>query len=86
MSFGYPFYAWGMVMEQAFNGAGDTYTPTVINLFCYWLFQLPLAWALAHSAGFDSTGVFIAIMLAETSLAVVAVIVFRRGKWKTRTV
>jgi len=86
VSYGYPFYAWGMVMEQAFNGAGDTYTPTVINLFCYWLFQLPLAWALAHSVGFDATGVFMAIMIAEAALAVVAVIVFRRGTWKTRTV
>jgi putative MATE family efflux protein len=86
VSYGYPFYAWGMVMVQGFNGAGDTYTPTVINIFCYWLFQLPLAWALAHSAGFGATGVFMAIMIAEAALAVVAVIVFRRGKWKTRTV
>jgi len=86
VSFGYPFYAWGMVMEQAFNGAGDTYTPTLINLFCYWLFQLPMAWALAHSFGFGATGAFMAIMIAETALAVVAIIVFRRGKWKERTV
>ena len=86
VSYGYPFYAWGMVMEQAFNGAGDTYTPTVINLFCYWLFQLPLAWALAHVAGFDATGAFMAIMIAETALAVVAVVVFRRGAWKHRNV
>jgi Na+-driven multidrug efflux pump len=75
-----------MVMEQAFNGAGDTYTPTVINLFCYWLFQLPVAWALAHSAGYNATGVFMAIMIAEASLAVVAVLVFRRGTWKRRKV
>jgi putative MATE family efflux protein len=86
VSYGYPFYAWGMVMVQGFNGAGDTYTPTVINIFCYWLFQLPLAWALAHSAGFGATGVFMAIMIAEAALAVVAVVVFRRGKWKQRTV
>ncbi len=86
VSYGYPLYAWGMVMEQAFNGAGDTYTPTVINLFCYWLFQLPLAWILAHSLGFGATGAFIAIMIAEAALAIIAVIVFRRGKWKTRTV
>jgi Na+-driven multidrug efflux pump len=75
-----------MVMEQAFNGAGDTITPTLINLFCYWLFQLPLAWALAHSAGFEATGVFMAIMIAEAALAVVAVLAFRRGKWKLRQV
>jgi len=86
VSYGYPFYAWGMVMVQGFNGAGDTYTPTVINIFCYWLFQLPLAWALAHSAGFGATGVFMAIMIAEAALAVVVVVVFRRGKWKQRTV
>jgi Na+-driven multidrug efflux pump len=86
VSYGYPFYAWGMVMEQAFNGAGDTYTPTLINLACYWLFQLPMAWALAHTAGFDATGVFAAIMIAEAALAVVAVLVFRRGRWKSRTV
>ena len=86
VSYGYPAYAWGMVMVQSFNGAGDTTTPTVINFFCYWLFQLPLAYFLAHHAGFGATGAFMAIAIAEAALAVVAVIVFRRGKWKTRTV
>ena len=86
VSVGFPFYAWGMVMVQAFNGAGDTYTPTVINFFCYWLFQLPLAYTLAHVAGFGATGVFAAITVAEFLIAVVGVLVFRRGWWKKRTV
>ena len=79
------FYAWGMVMVQAFNVAGDTYTPTVIG-FCYWLFQLPLAYVLAHSAGFGPTGVFAAITIAESLIAVVGITVFRGGRWKTREV
>jgi putative MATE family efflux protein len=82
ISLGYPFYAWGMIMEQAFNGAGDTATPTWINLFCYWMLQLPLAWWLAHSTGFGPRGVYLAICIAESVLAVVSVILFRRGKWK----
>jgi putative MATE family efflux protein len=86
VSYGYPCYAWGMVMVQAFNGAGDTYTPTVINLFCYWLFQLPLAYLLAHHTGLGATGVFMAITIAESAVAVVGIIVFRRGGWKKRIV
>lgn len=82
ISLGYPFYAWGMVMEQAFNGAGDTRTPTGINLFCYWMLQLPLAWTLSQYAGFGPRGVYLAICTAESVLAVVSVVLFRRGKWK----
>jgi putative MATE family efflux protein len=82
VSLGYPFYAWGMIMEQAFNGAGDTATPTWINLCCYWIFQIPLAWCLAEPAGFGSRGVYLAICTAESVLAVVSVVVFRRGRWK----
>jgi putative MATE family efflux protein len=82
VSLGYPFYAWGMIMEQAFNGAGDTSTPTWINLFCYWVLQLPAAWYLANRAGLGPRGVYLAICGAESVLAVVAVLFFRRGRWK----
>jgi len=83
---GYPFYAWGMVLVQAFNGAGDTYTPTAINLVCYWGLQIPLAWTLAHHTALDALGVYVAITVAESLLAVVAVLIFRRGRWKSRVV
>jgi putative MATE family efflux protein len=86
VSYGYPMYALGMVMVQAFNGAGDTMTPTVINFFCYWLFQIPLAYVLAHSTGLEVTGVFLAITVAESVIAVVGMLVFRRGRWKERTI
>jgi putative MATE family efflux protein len=86
VSYGYIFYAWGMVMVQAFNGAGDTWTPTVINLLCYWALQIPLAWALARPLGFGISGVFWAIFTAESILAVSGMLVFRRGRWKTRRV
>lgn len=86
VSYGYIFYAFGMVMVQAFNGAGDTVTPTIINLCCYWLFQIPLAYGLALPFDFGARGVFAAITIAESTLAVVAVLVFRRGKWKERKI
>jgi putative MATE family efflux protein len=86
LSYGYLFYALGMVMEQAFNGAGDTMTPTFINFVCYWLCQIPLAWYLAVSLGVGPRGVFWAIMVSETLLAVVGVAFFRRGRWKMRQV
>jgi putative MATE family efflux protein len=82
ISLGYPFYAWGMIMEQAFNGAGDSWTPTWVNFFCYWMLQLPLAWYLATQAGFGPNGVYLAICGAESVLAVVSAVLFRRGTWK----
>jgi len=66
-------------MVQAFNGAGDTVTPTVINLCCYWCWQIPLAYGLARMAALGPTGVFAAIAIAESTLAVVSMVVFRRG-------
>jgi Na+-driven multidrug efflux pump len=86
VSYGYAFYAWGMVLVQAFNGAGDTRTPTWINLGCYWCFQLPLAFVLARSLGYGPLGVFLAITVAESVLAVVGLLVFRRGAWKQQEV
>ena len=83
---GFPFYALGMVLVQSFNGAGDTWTPTFINFGCFWMFELPLAWSLAHAAGQGPVGIFLAIAIAESSLAVVSAVVFRRGKWKTKRV
>jgi putative MATE family efflux protein len=86
VSYGYAFYAWGMVMVQAFNGAGDTTTPTWINLFCYWLFQIPLAFGLARGLEMGPLGVFLAITIAESLLAVVGIVMFRRGRWKEQVV
>jgi hypothetical protein len=86
VSAGFPFYGFAYVMIAAFNGAGDTRTPTWINIGCLWLWEIPLAWALAHPAGFGPTGVFIACAVAFTTMAVVSTALFHRGTWKTRRV
>ncbi|MCA1814888.1 MAG: MATE family efflux transporter [Acidobacteria bacterium] len=86
ISYGYVFYAWGMVVAGSFNGAGDTYTPTLINLVCFWLFQIPLAYLLARHTALGARGIFLAIMISESVLAVVCILVFRRGHWKTKRV
>jgi putative MATE family efflux protein len=86
VSLGFVFYAYGMVLTQSFNGAGDTWTPTWINLGCFWLFQIPLAWLLAIRMEMGPEGVFIAMTAAFSLLAVVSGVIFRRGWWKTRIV
>lgn len=83
---GFLFYAYGMVLTQSFNGAGDTWTPTILNLFVFWLWELPLAYVLAVVFGFGPRGVFLAITIAFSTLAIVSAIFFRRGKWKMKVV
>lgn len=83
---GFFFYAYGMVLAQAFNGAGDTWTPTVINVAVFWLFEIPLAYVLAIRAGMGPRGVFVAILAAFSIMAVVSAVVFRRGRWKVQAV
>ncbi|MBC7904445.1 MAG: MATE family efflux transporter [Gemmatimonadaceae bacterium] len=82
VSIGYIFYGIGMVVTNAFNGAGDTKTPTIINLFIFWAFQIPLAYLMAVTWEAGPKGVFFAILIAETTLSIVSIIIFRRGKWK----
>ena len=86
LSYGYLSYAYGMVLSAAFNGAGDTFTPTVLNLICFWACQIPLAYVLGVSVGMGPSGVWIAVLTADTLLAVLAIIVFRRGAWKGKVV
>jgi putative MATE family efflux protein len=83
MGTGYTFYGIGMVMTQALNGAGDTKTPTIINLVCFWLFQVPLGYFLAKTLDWKATGAFVAIPIAEVFVALLAWYFFKKGKWKT---
>ena len=83
IGFGYIFYAFGMVISQAFNGAGDTRTPTWINFFCFWLFEIPLAYFLSMGLDMGPSGIFSAISISAFTTGIVCIIVFRRGKWKT---
>ncbi len=86
ISYGFLFYAYGMVLTQSFNGAGDTWTPTWINLGCFWLWEIPLAYLLARNAGLGPRGVALAVTVAFSTLAVVSALMFRRGRWKLRRV
>lgn len=82
VSLGYVFYAYGMVINQSFNGAGDTKTPTIISFFGFWIFQIPLAYTLANIFHTGPVGVYAAISIAESLMAVVGIYIFRKGKWK----
>jgi len=86
VSFGFLFYAYGMVLTNALNGAGDTWTPTWINLGCFWCWELPLAYVLANYAGLGPRGVFLAATIAFSTLAFVSAWVFMLGKWKAKVV
>jgi putative MATE family efflux protein len=82
ISIGYVFYAYGMVINQSFNGAGDTLTPTLISIVGFWVMQIPLAYGLATYLNKGPIGVYSAIVIAESSMAVIGILIFRRGKWK----
>ncbi len=86
ISAGFIAYGLGMVLINSFNGAGDTVTPTKINLLAFWLIEIPLAYILAMRAGMDENGVFLAIVIAETVMTLMAFILFRKGKWKLNVV
>ena len=86
LSYGNIAYAYGMVMLQAFNGAGDTVTPTIVNFFGFWLLEIPLAYFLAINVGMQSKGVFWSIVIAEGFIAAVSIILFKRGRWKRQQI
>src|SRR5918994_1304391 len=86
VAYGFLFYAYGMVLGQSFNGAGDTWTPTVINLFVFWLWEIPLAYVLAFHLGLGPRGVFLAVTIAFSTLAVISAYIFRKGRWKQKVV
>ena len=86
VSIGFVSYAYGMVLTAAFNGAGAVWTPTILNFFCFWLWEIPLAWTLAFPVGLGPNGVFIAMTVSFSTLAVVSAILFKRGRWRQASV
>lgn len=86
ISYGYLFYAYGMVLTNSFNGAGDTWTPTWLNLFCFWLWEIPLAYILARRFEMGPRGVAWAVTIAFSTLALASVVLFRRGRWKLKMI
>jgi MATE family, multidrug efflux pump len=85
-SYGNIAYAYGMVMLQAFNGAGDTLTPTVVNFFGFWLLQIPLAYSLAVPLGFRANGAYISVVVAQAAMAAASIVLFRQGRWKRQRI
>ncbi len=83
---GFPLYAFGMVLNESFNGAGDPWTPTCINFFVFWVFEIPAAWLLSHILRMGPQGVFLAVTLALSAFTIVSAVIFRRGHWKTQHV
>ena len=83
---GYVFFAYGMVISQSFNGAGDTYTPTGLNFLCFWLLQIPLAYSMGILWDWGPSGIYWAIFISESVLAILAILVFKRGKWKLQEI
>jgi putative MATE family efflux protein len=86
ISGGFPFYAAGYVLTQSFNGAGDTWTPTLINLGCFWMFEIPLAYVLGRTLGYGPPGIFSAMAVAFSVMSIVSAALFRRGTWKLKRV
>ena len=86
VAYGFLFYAYGMVLTQSFNGAGDTWTPTLINLGCFWLFEMPMAYILSRSLGYGPAGIFWAMAIAFSVMSLVSAWLFRRGAWKLKRV
>ena len=85
-SYGYISYSWGMVVTGSFNGAGDTLTPTLLNLLCFWMCQIPIGWTLAFHTRLGPIGVPSAAVTGDTMLAITSILLFRRGKWKKTVV
>jgi Na+-driven multidrug efflux pump len=83
IALGFPFYAFGMVVNMAFNGAGDTWTPMWVNLLSFWAWELPAAWLLSRTAGLGASGINLAVTGAFCLVALVGSLLFRGGRWKT---
>ncbi len=86
ISLGFIFYGLGMVMVQALNGAGDTVSPTWINFFSFWMIEIPVAYVLAITLNIGENGVYYAIIIAEATMSLAAMWIFKRGKWKLKEV
>ena len=84
--YAYPLVGFGMTMMQAFNGAGDTRTPTVVNFVSFWIIQIPLAWVLSQKSGLHERGLFVAIFLAQCTVALLSLYLFRQGRWKRQRI